>query len=120
MIETTGRNEKPLADILNNVGAELLHLDQLVERLQLTVSPLLRTAACTREFRMDIQSLDLATQQIRGLAAVVGGLALVVAPGWLVDPRRVVATLPLQALADRICGEASTNDHENDGGCELL
>ena len=72
------------------------------------------------ELLMDIQLLDTVTQHIDGLAVVMGGLASMVAPEWLVTPEHLVATLRLKALADRLCDEALIAQPENVGDCELL
>lgn len=120
MSALTSKIEKPIAEVLNNVETELSQLGKLLERLQLTVSPLLIASDCKMKSQIDMQSLDLATQQVKALATVIGSLASIAGPDWLVVPNRLVATLTLQALADRICGQVVTEGRESHGGCELL
>lgn len=120
MIDTEVELERPLAQVLASVEAELLQIRQLLDCLQRTISPAIRTVALTSEGHLGLQSFDLAMQQLEGLAAVIASISAASAPEWQVAARSVVANLSLQALADGICGETIRGDGTAPGICELL
>ncbi|WP_426958709.1 hypothetical protein [Muricoccus radiodurans] len=91
-----------LCDILGAVGREASDLARMAAGLQAAL-PVPGTRLCARTVE-SLQSLDLLTQRLQGLADFLDALAPTLPPAWRADVAAAVRGLTLSGLARRLSG----------------
>jgi hypothetical protein len=96
----------PMSEVLARIADELRVLAWTSDNLQDAISPVvLANGGANKSSIATLQSLDLISQSIAGIAQVVDALTRADASQGMVDPMAACRGLTLSALADRIAGQ---------------
>lgn len=96
----------PMSEVLARIADELRVLAWTSDNLQDAISPVvLANGGADKSSLSTLQSLDLISQSIAGIAQVVDALTRADASRGMVDPMAACRGLTLSALADRIAGQ---------------
>ncbi len=113
----------PMSEVLARIANELRVLAWTSDKLQDAISPVfLANGSADSSSIATLQSLDLMSQSISGIAQVVDALTRVDACQCAVDPAESCRGLTLSALAERIAGTRvkSAVAKPSDGQCNYF
>lgn len=117
-----GEFDRPLAEILGAVCAEIVALAHDADHLQVIVGHALPVEVQRDHAIMtDVQKLDAMSQRLYGLATFVEGLGREMPGAWRMDDGRAAARLTLADLARRLTGADHADAPEQaDGDCDMF
>ena len=99
----------PMSEVLARIANELRVLAWTSDKLQDAISPIVLANGSADSSSIEtLQSLDLMSQSIAGIAQVVDALTRADACRCVVDPAESCRGLTLSALAERIAGSRVT------------
>jgi hypothetical protein len=101
--ETPKSNATPVANLLENIAAELRDLTQVVEDLQLLVGRLVSISAIRGGDAMrELQNFDRLGQTISGVANFAAALGESADNNWSLNPQPAARAVHLSDLAARL------------------
>ena len=101
-------DEEPIAAPLGRVGACLEHIALRLDSLQIEVGKLVADIAIVHPQQLTrLQDLDKMTQEVRGVAQFLQGLAADANDDWSVRSKSAAASIGLEQLARELSGRES-------------